>query len=109
MNSIALLTAIIILVYAAIGVSGPLLTLYLQALGANYNRIAIILATTAAVTLASSYAWGRLSDQLGRRKPLVVGGLLGGAVAYLLLSQALSFEAACAIGGVLYGQPCVYG
>ncbi|MCX7669779.1 MAG: MFS transporter, partial [Anaerolineae bacterium] len=94
MNNIGLLTAIIILVYAAIGVSGPLLTLYLQALGANYSRIAIILATTAAVTLASSYAWGRLSDRLGRRKPLVVGGLLGGAAAYFLLSRALSFQAA---------------
>lgn len=94
MNSIALLTVIIVLVYAAIGVSGPLFTLYLQALGANYGRIAVILATTATVTLISSYAWGHLSDRLGRRKPLVVGGLLGGAVAYLLLSRALSFEAA---------------
>ncbi|MEJ5197851.1 MAG: MFS transporter [Anaerolineae bacterium] len=94
MNSIALLTVIIVLVYAAIGVSGPLFTLYLQALGANYSRIAVILATAATVTLISSYAWGRFSDRLGRRKPLVVGGLLGGAVAYLLLSRALSFEAA---------------
>jgi len=97
LNSIVLLTVIIVLVYAAIGVSGPLLTLYLQSLGADYGRIALILATTAAVTLASSYGWGRLSDRLGRRKPLVVGGLAGGAVAYFLLSRALSFEAAWAV------------
>ena len=47
MNSIALLTIIIALVYAAIGLSTPLVTLYLQSLGADYSRIAVILATTA--------------------------------------------------------------
>lgn len=94
MNSIVLLTIIIALVYAAIGVAMPLLTLYLQSLGADYARIALILATTAAVSLISSAFWGRVSDALGRRKPLVAGGLAGGAIAYALLSQALSFEAA---------------
>ena len=62
MNNIALLTIIIALVYAAIGLSTPLVTLYLQSLGADYSRIAIILATTAAVALVSSYLWGRVSD-----------------------------------------------
>lgn len=94
MNSIVLLTVIIALVYAAVGIAMPLLTLYLQSLGADYARIALILATTAAVSLVSSALWGRLSDALGRRKPLVAGGLAGGAIAYFLLSQALSFEMA---------------
>lgn len=94
MNSIVLLTIIIALVYAAVGIAMPLLTLYLQSLGADYARIALILSTTAAVSLVSSAVWGRLSDALGRRKPLVAGGLAGGAVAYALLSQALSFEMA---------------
>lgn len=94
MNSIHLLTIIIALVYAAIGIAMPLLTLYLQSLGADYARIALILATTAAVSLVSSALWGRLSDALGRRKPLVAGGLAGGAIAYFLMSQALSFEMA---------------
>jgi MFS family permease len=94
LNSIVLLTVIIALVYAAVGIAMPLLTLYLQSLGADYARIALILATTAAVSLVSSALWGRLSDALGRRKPLVAGGLAGGAIAYFLLSQALSFEMA---------------
>jgi MFS family permease len=94
LNSIILLTIIIALVYAAIGISSPLLTLYLQSLGADYSRIAVILATSAAVSLISSAIWGRASDALGRRKPLVAGGLAGGAITYTLLSQALSFEAA---------------
>jgi MFS family permease len=94
LNSIVLLTAIIALVYAAIGISSPLVTLYLQSLGADYGRIAIILTTTAAVALVSSYLWGRGSDALGRRKPLIVGGLTGVAVAYFLLSQVTSFNGA---------------
>lgn len=94
MNSIVLLTIIIALVYAAIGLASPLMTLYLQALGADYGRIAVILATTAAVSLLSSAAWGRASDALGRRKPFVAVGLAGAALAYFLLSRVLSFEAA---------------
>jgi MFS family permease len=97
LNNIALLTIIIALVYAAIGISSPLVTLYLQSLGADYSRIAIILATTAAVSLVSSYLWGRASDALGRRKPLIVGGLAGLAVAYLLLSQVTGFDGAWAV------------
>ena len=97
MNNIALLTIIIALVYAAIGLSTPLVTLYLQSLGADYSRIAIILATTAAVALVSSYFWGRASDALGRRKPLIVGGLAGVAVAYFLLSQVTGFDGAWAV------------
>ena len=48
--------------------------------------------------------WGALSDTLGRRVPLVVGGALGSAVAYLSLAAApglgLSFAAVLAIRAV---------
>lgn len=94
MDSLLLLTLIIALVFAAIGISSPLMTLYLEALGASYAQIAVILATVAAVSLFSSYGWGRASDALGRRKPLIVAGLGGLIVTYLLLSQAASATAA---------------
>ncbi|OQA45723.1 MAG: putative 3-phenylpropionic acid transporter [Chloroflexi bacterium ADurb.Bin325] len=94
MDSLLLLTLIIALVFAAIGISSPLMTLYLEALGASYAQIAVILATVAAVSLFSSYGWGRASDALGRRKPLIVAGLGGLIVTYLLLSQATSATAA---------------
>ena len=86
-DDIQLLTIIIALVFGAIGVSMPLLTLYLQSLGADYAHIALILATTAAVGLGSSYLWGRVTDALGRRKPLIAAGLAVTGVAYLLLSR----------------------
>jgi DHA1 family tetracycline resistance protein-like MFS transporter len=90
LDDIALLTVVIALVFAAIGVSTPLMTLYLQSLGADYSHIALIMASTAAMGLAGSYAWGRASDALRRRKPLIAAGLAGLAVAYLLLSLVVS-------------------
>jgi len=89
-DSFVLLTVIIALVFAAVGMSTPLITLYLEALGADYQQIALILGTTAVVSLVSSYAWGRLSDLLQRRRPLIAGGLAGLAVAYFLLSRITS-------------------
>jgi MFS transporter, DHA1 family, tetracycline resistance protein len=97
MRRLSLLIVIIALVFAAIGFSTPLVTLYLQGLGADYGQIALILATTAAVGLLSSYLWGRASDLLGRRKPLIVVGLAGLAGAYFLLSRVTSPTGAWAI------------
>ena len=87
-NSIYLLTIIVILHFATIGISSPLISLYLQELGASYERIALILASFAATSLLTNYIWGWLSDKTGRRKPLIVGGLVGLVVAYTWLSRA---------------------
>lgn len=87
MDSVRLLTLISALVFAAIGVSSPLVTLYLETLGASYAYISLILATFATVSLFSNYLWGWLSDRLRRRKPVVMAGLIGLALAYVLLSQ----------------------
>jgi MFS family permease len=86
-GSVQLLTLIISLVFAAIGVTSPLITLYLAELGASYTRISLILASFAAMSLLSPYIWGRLSDRWGQRKPMIVGGLIGLALAYGWLSR----------------------
>jgi MFS family permease len=93
-NSIYLLSIIVILHFATIGVSSPLISLYLQELGASYDRIALILASFAATSLLTNYLWGWLSDKTGRRKPLIVAGLVGLVVAYAWLSQARTVEEA---------------
>ena len=89
-NSVGVLTIIGIFFFAAFGISAPLISLYLEELGASYSYISVILASSAAVSLLSNYIWGRLSDKLGRRKPLIVGGLLGLALVYELLSRVPS-------------------
>ncbi len=87
MSNLLLLTGIIGLVYLAIGFSSPLITLYLKDLGASYQQIALILTSFSATALLSNYAWGWVTDRIGRRKPILLAGLLGMGVAYWNLSR----------------------
>lgn len=96
MNNYRILTVISALFYVAVGISAPLISLYLESLGASYAQISLILTSVVVTMLLMSTVWGWLSDRLGRRKPLLIGGLIGLAVAYLLLSQAGSGAAAWA-------------
>lgn len=88
MHNYRLLTVVNGFFFAAIGVTAPLITLYLEALGASYAHISLILTSFVLSMLASNYLWGRLSDRMGRRKPLLAAGLFGLAAAYVGLSQA---------------------
>ncbi len=87
MSNLLLLTGIIGLVFLAIGFSSPLITIYLKDLGASYQQIALILTSFSATALLSNYAWGWVTDRIGRRKPILVVGLLGLGVAYWQLSR----------------------
>ena len=88
MNSVRLLTIISALFYIAVGISSPLVTLYLESLGASYGQISLILSSVVLTMFFANYAWGRLSDRLGRRKPLLVAGLLILTTSFFLLSRA---------------------
>ena len=87
MNSIRLLTLISALFYVGIGISSPLITLYLQSLGEDFAHISLILASVTITMFFANYGWGWLSDRLGRRKPLLVAGLFILATAFFLLSR----------------------
>lgn len=108
MNSIRLLTLISALFYVAIGISSPLITLYLQSLGADFAQISLILASVTITMFFANYGWGWLSDRLGRRKPLLVTGLLILATAFFLLSRVPNGNYAWAarifegVGGAAY-------
>jgi MFS family permease len=88
MTNIRLLTIISVLCFIATGINSILISLYLQALGASFSEIALIQSSVVVTMLVASYAWGRFSDRLGQRKPILIGGLAILAVAYFLLSQA---------------------
>jgi hypothetical protein len=88
MNNYRILTFVNFLAFIAIGINSPLLTLYLQGLGAGYALISLILTSTILVALVSNPAWGWLADRLGRRKPLYIAGLAGAALGYFWLSTA---------------------
>ena len=80
MNNYRVLTLVNILAMVAIGINSPLLTLYLQGLGADFALISGILTSTIVVMLGASYALGWLADRMGRRKPLYLAGLAGAAI-----------------------------
>jgi len=88
MNNYRVLTVVNILAMVAIGISSPLLTLYLQGLGADFVLISAILTSTIVVMLGASYVLGWLADRMGRRKPLYLAGLAGAAISYWWLSAA---------------------
>jgi MFS family permease len=77
------LTGVLFLVYMATGLWSPLLAVYTRSLGADAAQIGLVLATFQATSLASQFWWGRLSDRLGRRKPLLLLGTAGAGIAYL--------------------------
>ncbi len=72
------------LVFMAVGTSAPLMVRYVGSLEADTTQTGLVFATFQVATLVSQYAWGRRSDQLGRRKPLLLIGTLGLAVSLAL-------------------------
>src|SRR6266487_3679024 len=86
------LTGVLFLVYLATGLWAPLLAVYTRSLGADTAQIGLVLATFQATNLASQYWWGRLSDRLGRRKPLLLIGTAGLSAAYLGIASAGRYE-----------------
>ena len=83
MNNYRILLVTNSISFGTAGIYLPLMTLYLQGLGADLALISIILTTSAVVGLAGSYIWGRLADRVGRRKPFYVGGLAAAALGYV--------------------------
>jgi len=97
------LTGVLFLVYMATGLWSPLLAVYTRSLGAQTGQIGLVLATFQITNLASQYIWGRFSDRLGRRKPLLLLGTAGMALAYLGIASAGNYGwlfAARALEGV---------
>src|SRR5215510_4115004 len=102
-GAFARMTGVLFLVYMATGLWSPLLAVYTRSLGANAAQIGLVLATFQATSLASQFWWGRLSDRLGRRKPLLLLGTGGLGVAYLGIASVDQYRwlfAARALEGV---------
>lgn len=94
MTNYRLLTIVGFLSFVASGVSSPLMTLFLESLGASYVQISLVLTSFVVTLLACNYLWGRLSDRIGRRKPFVIAGLLGLGLVYAWLGFVPTLAAA---------------
>src|SRR5437016_1249536 len=64
----------------------PLLTFYALRLGGQASTVGPLFSAFAVAQLLASPIWGRVSDRYGRR-PVLLIGLLGSAIAYLILDR----------------------
>ena len=71
------------------GIVIPLLPLYAQTFGASGATVGLLITVYSLAQFLCAPVWGRLSDRVGRRRVILVG-LAGSAVAYLLLGLAQS-------------------
>jgi MFS family permease len=69
------------------GIVIPLLPVYSDMYGADAQELGLLFGCFSGMQFLFAPMWGRLSDRIGR-KPVLVGGLLGTAAAYLLFGLA---------------------
>lgn len=85
------------------GLFGPILPVFAATLvGATPARIGLMEATFQALTVLGAFAWGRTSDQVGKRKAFIVLGMAGAGASLLGMAFSESFWALFAWRGI-YG------
>lgn len=98
-----LLTAIMFTYFAARGLSAPLFSLRAEGLGAALWQIGLLRTLSEVAAMLVQYLWGRYSDRVMRRKPLVLLGTAGVALslAWIGISQRTeTLFLAQALGGL---------
>lgn len=64
-----------------------MLPFYARGFGADFSQVGLLYAIYSLVQLVMAPLWGRLSDRVGRR-PVIILGLLGSALAYTIFARA---------------------
>lgn len=71
------------------GILLPLLPFYAKNLGANALTVGLLFTSFSLMQFLFAPLWGRLSDRIGRR-PIILLGLLGSSISYLIFGMANS-------------------
>jgi multidrug resistance protein len=74
------------------GIVLPLLPLYADGFGASGLVVGLLVSVYSVAQLFMAPIWGRLSDRFGRR-PILILGLLGSAISYLVFAYARTITA----------------
>ncbi len=69
------------------GIIIPLLPIYSKAYGASEVELGLLFSCFSGMQLVFAPLWGKVSDRIGRR-PVLLGGLVGTGLSYLLFAQA---------------------
>jgi len=75
-------------VNAALGATQPLVPLYVASLGGNVAHVGLVTSAYNLTSVPSSIFWGRLSDQLSRRKIFILFGFISAALIFLMFTLA---------------------
>ncbi|MBS0386153.1 MAG: MFS transporter [Proteobacteria bacterium] len=105
-GSLAALVGVVLIGMTGFGVFLPIFPFLALHLGANATATTIAMGCYSLGQFIASPWWGRLSDRVGR-KPILIVGLVGNCISYLILSQAQSVEmlaAARLFGGLMAGN-----
>jgi MFS family permease len=92
MSAFALLTVIGFILFMSRGITAPVSSLYAESLGAGYVAIGLLGTVASFTGVAANAFWGGLSDRLGRRKAIMLAGLLALAFADGMIALAPDFR-----------------
>ena len=102
-KNIAILFFTMIVVMIGFGIIIPILPFYVESFGASGSALGMLMAIFSIMQFLFAPFWGRLSDQIGRKKVLLIG-ILGNALSQLLFGLSTSLWmlfASRALSGVL--------
>ena len=105
-NSLIALIRVVLIGMTGFGVFLPIFPFLALHLGGTATEATIAMGCYSLGQLIASPWWGRFSDRVGR-KPILIVGLLGGMVSYLILSQAhtiYELGGARLFGGLMAGN-----
>jgi MFS transporter, DHA1 family, tetracycline resistance protein len=86
-SAVPTLFLIVVVDLVGFGLVIPLLPFYAVRFGASPQAVTALLAVYSLMALLSAPLWGRLSDSIGRR-PVLMGSLAAGALAYIWMGAA---------------------
>lgn len=87
MKRLSVILVMLVTVFIGFGLIIPVLPLMVTGAGSNAMYLGVMLALYSAVAFFISPWWGRLSDRVGR-KPILIIGLLGFAVSFIVFGLA---------------------
>jgi len=87
MKRLSVILVMLVTVFIGFGLIIPVMPLMVKHVGAQPFNLGLLLAVYSAVAFFFSPWWGRLSDRIGRR-PILIVGLLGYAVSFLVFGLA---------------------
>lgn len=102
-RAVTVLFLTMFIVMVGFGVIMPILPFYAENMGATATHLGLLFASYSIVQFFFSPVWGQMSDRVGR-KPMILVGLLGFGLSFLLFGLATSLWmlfAARILGGIL--------